>query len=136
MRRWCRIVGVLSGILLVICLGGERISGQHGWGAINERVLAFGVGLGALGMVAAMVLGRVGAEAEGAAEAAPANRPKRKYVRKKNPVLRDAPGRKRAYKKAVKRRRARKAGLIFLTKPGENGTSPAGPGGEQVGFFG
>src|SRR5688572_29627637 len=105
MRRWCRLIGVLSGLVLIISLGASTIRGRHGWLAVPERALAIGVGLGALGMVASMVMGQF-------SENTPteiALRPRRKYVRKKKPVLRTAPGRKRAYKKAIKRRRARKA---------------------------
>ncbi|HEV8607218.1 MAG TPA: hypothetical protein VGQ99_17900 [Tepidisphaeraceae bacterium] len=122
MRRWFL---ALSG-LVVILSSASLVRWAAGYRSIMPwPAIVVVLGAGGVGFMLAMQNGGVAEE--------PVRKTKRKYVRKKRPVLRSAPGRKRAWKKAVKRRRARKAGTIFLSR--ENPTA-ANPGGEQVGFFG
>jgi hypothetical protein len=59
-------------------------------------------------------------------------RPARRTLKKNRPVLRKS--KKRVFRNAIKRRRARKAGSILLDREGHE--SAVNPGGEQVGFFG
>src|SRR6266550_8564144 len=61
-----------------------------------------------------------------------AKRPVPRAIKKHRPVLRKQ--KKRVLRNAVKRRRARKAGMIVLRS--DDGPDLVNPGGEQVGFFG
>src|SRR5258705_6517772 len=61
-----------------------------------------------------------------------AKRPAPRATKQHRPVLRKQ--KKRVLRNAVKRRRARKAGMIVLRN--DEGAQLVNPGGEQVGFFG
>ncbi len=120
MRRWLL---ALSGLVVFLCLAALVRSAAGYRGIMPWPAVVVVLGAGGVGFVLAVCNGPVDEE--------PVHKTKRRYVRKKRPVLRKE--KKRVWRNAVKRRRARKAGTIFLRR---DEPTTANPGGEQVGFFG
>ena len=120
MRRWFL---ALSGLVVFLCLAALVRSAAGYRGIMPWPAVAVVLGVGGVGFILAMRGGRTAEQA--------VHKTKRRYVRKKRPVLRKE--KKRVWRNAVKRRRARKAGTIFLHR---DEPTTANPGGEQVGFFG
>jgi hypothetical protein len=118
MRVW---LFLLSGVLAVSC-GVLWVADLLP--AISWWIWPIGLAVALAGCIYAM---RTAAQPE-----KPENQPARRYISKKHrPRSRN---KKRIFRNILKRRRARKAGMILLKRDGV--TDILSPGGEQVGFFG